>query len=258
MIALTDEAQARLDFYLGQVRLSLRGHRSVEPAEVERDIAEHIEGELSGVGRPVPAAELDKVLRQLGSPEQWVPAEDLVWWRKSLLRLRVGPEDWRLAYLSLGLLVLGFFVPPFLALAIPAAFLLARAAVALAGERGEALGAQRWLLYPALLLVYAPAAVALLGWPVPALFAFSAWWSGRPLPEAFPDLRAWIPEVGWAALATGVWLLLLSLVSARLPRLLDTLFAPFAASPSRWRTRSLLILGLVLLLGGAVLPLVIP
>jgi hypothetical protein len=43
MIQLDALAQEHLDGYLGQVRAYLRGCRSVDPAEVDRDVREHIE-----------------------------------------------------------------------------------------------------------------------------------------------------------------------------------------------------------------------
>ena len=61
MSTLTREAQERLDRYLGDVRSSLRGCRSVDPKEVEADVTEHINGELEGLTEPVPLADLEAV-----------------------------------------------------------------------------------------------------------------------------------------------------------------------------------------------------
>ena len=92
MIQCELQAQARLDDYLQAVRTSLRRCRSLDPAEVERDVRARIESELVDAPRPVPLDFLQPVLDRLGSPTQWVPdAERPRWWR-ALSRLQGGPE----------------------------------------------------------------------------------------------------------------------------------------------------------------------
>ena len=105
MTSLHPEAQHLLDRYLLQVRTALAGCRSIEPSEVERDILDHVEAEFPGRAGPVSRDELEPILQRLGSPDEWVPAEQAPWWRRAAHRLRYGPEDWRLAYLAFGLLL---------------------------------------------------------------------------------------------------------------------------------------------------------
>ena len=78
----------------------------MDASEVEQNITEHIENELGESSGPVSCDALNAVLGRLGSPQQWVPEEELPWWRKGIRTLSPGPEDWRLAYISLGLLVM--------------------------------------------------------------------------------------------------------------------------------------------------------
>ena len=68
MIEFDTEARRLLDKYLGRVRSALRGCRSIDPADVERDIMDHIENELAEASQPVVARALDPVLVKLGSP----------------------------------------------------------------------------------------------------------------------------------------------------------------------------------------------
>ena len=110
MITLSEGAKRSLESYLRQARAYLRGSKSVDADEVEQNVTEHIETELEGVPEPVSRDDLNVVLKKLGSPQQWVPAEEFPWWRLIILRLRSGPEDWRLAYMSLGFLVVGLSV----------------------------------------------------------------------------------------------------------------------------------------------------
>lgn len=110
MISFSQNAQDRLNRYLQQVQTSLVVCKSVDPDEVERDITEHIERELEGASEPVCLDELEAVLKKLGRPDQWVPDEALPWWRKAVLRLRKGPEDWRLAYIAFALLLFGLLL----------------------------------------------------------------------------------------------------------------------------------------------------
>ena len=70
-----------------------------------------------------------------------------------------GPEDWRLPYLAFGLTLLA---PLTFGITLIAAYFLARATVELAAEKGQALGARRWLVYPAILAVSLPLLLGLL------------------------------------------------------------------------------------------------
>ena len=48
MATLTHDAQSHLARYLRQMRAALRGHPSVDPDDVERDVLGHIDAELAG------------------------------------------------------------------------------------------------------------------------------------------------------------------------------------------------------------------
>ena len=126
MIELTPSAQNRLDDYLNEMRRVLTGSPSVDLADVERDIRDHIDAALAGQAAPVEALVLDNVLQSLGKPSQWLPEAETAWYRRSpstwpaaskqLLRvgqrLAGGPERYRLAYLSLLVLGLGWYLMP--------------------------------------------------------------------------------------------------------------------------------------------------
>ena len=185
----TAEATARLESYLLRVRLALRGVPGVSADEVEADIRDHVATALHAVAAPVPLDRLEPVLEALGPPSGWRPAGAAAGgfdWRAALAALRRrlsgvggvlyrGPEDWRLAYLCLAFTALA--VPTF-GFGLLIAYLLGRAAAALSHERGEALGARRWLVYPALVAVNLPALVATLFWPlviVPIVLETAVW-----------------------------------------------------------------------------------
>ena len=182
-IEMTASAEARLDEYLAQVRDVLHGHPDVSPDEVAADVCEHIDTEFAALKRPVTLGELEAVLTRLGPPGQWAgassqsppPAVRVNW--KQLFRdvrqraqgvlntLWKGPEDWRLPYLTFALTLLA---PLTMGLSLIAAYFLARATVELAKEKGEPLGARRWLVYPAILAVGLPLLLALLFAPAMA------------------------------------------------------------------------------------------
>ena len=143
MITLSEGAKRSLEDYLREARAYLRSSKSVDADEVEQNVTEHIETELEGVPEPVSCDDLDVVLKKLGSPQQWVPTEELAWWRLIILRLRNGPEDWRLAYLSFGLLVFGCILPWTFPLLATASFIVSRAALSELGDPKE-LMAQKW------------------------------------------------------------------------------------------------------------------
>ena len=179
MTIMTDSAEARLNDYLAQVRLALDAHPDVSPDEVAADICEHIDNEFAGRSRPVTLEELGPVLARLGPPSQWAgsgvgaPSGSAFDWKETLRGIRrtalgilqtlwKGPEDWRLPYLVFGLTLLA---PLTIGISLIAAYFLARATVELAAEKGQPLGARRWLVYPAILAVSLPLLLGLMFGP---------------------------------------------------------------------------------------------
>jgi hypothetical protein len=226
-LTLTQVAQSDLDRYLRRVRAALRAHPSIDVEEVERDIRSHIEAALSESPAPVSEARLRAVLDRLGSPSQWVPTDELPVWRKMLVRLRSGPEDWRLAYLTFALFVTGPLAgsigPLFFFASIP----MARASLALLEEEREPVGARRWLVYPPLIVIYVPVIIVSFV-ALPGLVATVA------DPSLRPDARAWFPEPLWLSLpsvvafAAGIWWAILGVLLARFPRAVQLSLWPFA------------------------------
>jgi hypothetical protein len=200
----------------------------VDADDVERDIRGHIDAELAASPAPVTEVRLRAVLNQLGSPSQWVPAEDLPIWRTALIRLRSGPEDWRLAYATFVLFVAG----PLVAGAIGgmlflASILLSRAALELLAEEDEPVGARRWLLYPPLLVIYFGLLAIILLAP-PAVTATL----GDPTIRA--EAIGWLPDPFWVTLpllvggVAGAWWLVLGLALTRWHGAVPATFRPFA------------------------------
>jgi hypothetical protein len=262
MIELTDDARKHLDDYLRKTRSYLQGCKSVDASDIEQNIKEHIESELADKPAPVSCAELDEVLERLGSPRQWVAEEELSPWRKFILRLRTGPEDWRLAYISFALFILSFlfaswpdnffwlflFSPVVIlgdglqGFLLLGSFIAARAAVSTAAG-GKELGAQRWLLYPALIVIYLPIVVVSLGWPAGILGTNGTDISIRHQgPELIDHLRFAL---------TGVWLAVLGVITCFWPKLVIAIFRPFANRFNRKTAISLIILGLFVILMAA-------
>lgn len=249
MVELSQNARKSLNDYLRQVRTYLRWSKSLDRDEVEQNIAEHIERELEGAPEPVSSSTLDGVLTRLGSPRQWVPPEAMHWWGKLILRLRTDSEDWRLAYVSFAFLLVGFIlmflVSPLQVVFFAASFITARAALAAGGD--EDLGAQKWLLYPALLIVSAVIALALLAGP-----ALLAGIIGAELSELH-----WIrrdSNMGTAALAfssaalvTSLWWMVLGLVFCKWPGLVRHPLRPFADGFNRRRALAIFGAGLLVL-----------
>ena len=188
-LGLSPEAAARFDGYLSHVRAALAGTGDVSPDEIEADIREHVENELHAAPRPVSLPALDAVLTKLGPPSQWGTTNDPTLFNRArhLLRERLrdaragamerakrvrftlwnGPEDWRLPYLSFGVFALGALTMIVFPIALVVSYILARAGLAVAQEKGIALGAGRkWLLYPPVVLVSLVLLIALVVWPV--------------------------------------------------------------------------------------------
>lgn len=229
MIALSDSARRSLDHYLRQARAYLRGSRSVDAEEVEQNITEHIENALAGTDEPVSRDKLDAVLRELGDPHQWVPEEELPWWRQFVLRLRSGPEDWRLAYISFALFVAALTVAPttpvFVALLF-AGFLASRAAISYTADPAQ-LRAQKWLLYPSLITVYGFVLGVLLTWPVVLAVAIGEEYEGQ-VSQLDSEFDYWFSAFSAGFAAMGAWWAILALVTLIFGTKAAPLLRPFA------------------------------
>ncbi|MEZ6067167.1 MAG: hypothetical protein R3B90_16030 [Planctomycetaceae bacterium] len=187
MVELTASARAHLDEYLAELRRVLSECPTLDAAEVERDVDEHIQTALAHRASPIDATSLDGVLRELDAPADWVQDQRVPWFKRPprdlfndarataqsfTRKLAAGPESYRLPYIALLTLLLGCLPPLFVRdgilftfAAIAASFVLARAALSLHESRQPS-HSQLWLIAPSLLLVYAPLVVALLGWPL--------------------------------------------------------------------------------------------
>jgi hypothetical protein len=252
MVALSPDAKGHLDQYLKQIRMALSGRESIDADEVERDVLSHIDAELSGDSEPVPAHRLLAVLDRLGEPNEWVPGEEAAW-RRPFTALSSQPNDWRLAFVSFGSLVLTVILmtgrvmlwPLPLAL-VPLAFVTARINIALLDERGEPLGLRQWLLFPPLLVVYVPVFLALIGGPALPLASFlNDDPAARNRLSAFADVSPWIAVPGAVALALGCWWTLLGLVGTQLTSSVRAFFRPFANRYDRRHATRLALTGVV-------------
>lgn len=267
---MTPEAAARFAEYLAHSRDALDGCAELSPDDVEDDIRAHIAAEFPAGSGWIRLDQLEAVLARLGTPEQWVSDTGRSSWRRSVdwvrsgpravrrgvkdaaARLRHGPDDWRLAYLTFGLFVLGVIIFPLAVVFVPVSYILARAAVGLARERTAPLGPQRWLVYPPLVVVSLPLLVGLLVWPfAPGVgIGHDVWrsyrgdiqeWLGLPR-----DLCEFLVFSYFIAGTTSLWATIIGVVFWSFPRLPAVLFAPFFADGGRRFGR------LLALLGGAV------
>jgi hypothetical protein len=234
MGTLSPEAQNHLERYVAQIKTALRGHPSVDPAEVERDVLGHIETELAGQATPVDAGQLLDVLDRLGSPEEWLPGESHEAVQRPAAPLSRA-EEWRLPYLTVAIFLAGpaLFLPmilwPLPPLLFLLSFLCARVTLARSAEQNEWLGARRWLVYPALLVWYGMFLIALVGGP--ALFT-AVFMSDDPMLPS--RLNEWFGEPAWTGALylfcalLGMWWILLGLVLRTFPRGVHAAFRPFA------------------------------
>lgn len=255
-LTMTPEARQRLDQYLERARFSLRG-TSVEADEVERDVRDHIEEALQGRTDPILAPELDEVLGRLGSPDQWVPEDEIPFWRRWLNHFVTGSEDWRLAYICFALTLLGLVTIPFGGFVLfIGAYLLGRAAVSLSSERGDDLGARKWLIYPPLVFISLTIVLALLIGPIPGFAApyFDSIGDPDGLAAMFgSDSGATAVSVGIAltTAVAGLWWLILSVLATLMIEPLRKVLVPIANGLKKRHLIWLAVTGVILLGIGA-------
>jgi hypothetical protein len=256
MIEMTPAARDRFDNYLQRMRSELRGTQSVTADEVEQSVREHIEIALADAPSPVGATEVIGVLDRLGPPERWLADEDQPIWRKVLDRLVGGPDGWRLAYIAFGLFLLSVFFFPVggFFLIIPA-MLISRAYVDLARDRGESLGARRWLVYPSIAVVLAFAVGLLI--IAPPMGVMAALGSDNRFAEIFD-----VPEntagrirfvLGMGGVVFGSWWIIAAAFCAAFLRAIRFTFAPLLDGLGRKQFAVLAVIGALVAAGGATL-----
>jgi len=163
---LSAAARDLLERYVRELRFLLQACPAVDPAEVEAEVRSHIDQELADAPTPVSSERLDAILARLGSPTQFVPIDELPWWRRTLIRLRMGPSSDRWALGVFIMWAIGLLLVPVFGvglLLIFASFLLARGVLAMSEEVGSQLAWRRWLVYPSLLSFYVPVLTVIIG-----------------------------------------------------------------------------------------------
>jgi hypothetical protein len=250
ILKLSLNAQKSLDDYINQVKAYLKGVKSVDAEEIVQNINEHIENELTGAAEPVGPETLDEVLKKLGSPQQWVPEEELSWWKKFVLRIRTGPEDWRLAYLSFGLFVIGFLFPPAFLLLVPASYLVSRAAMSLSNYDIK-VKAQKWLIYPSLIVVNFFIFLILLLWPliISINIGYGLEHSVRQSFYQFhDDLHYWIMACSFIISSLGLWWVIFTVILMRKKSILKVICWPFTDKITKKLFLILWLVGLLMMI----------
>ena len=246
VLKLSLNAQKSFDDYLNQVKVYLKGAKSVDAEEIQQQISEHIENELIGSAEPVSSDTLDEVLKKLGSPQQWVPEEELSWWKKFALRVRTGPEDWRLAYISFGLLLLGFLLPPAFILLVPASYLVSRAALSFSNYDLQ-VKAQKWLIYPSMIIVTLFLAGVLLLLPPSFLIPIAGELESSMMEthNIESNDHYLLLAVSLIGMLTCLWWIFESIICLIFPSLPKRLFYPLAGWYKRKHALVLMVLAIV-------------
>lgn len=256
MIEMTPAARERVDNYLQRMRSELRGTRGGVADEIEQSVREHIEIALTSAQTPVGATEVISVLDRLGAPERWLADEERPMWRRLLDKVRNAPDDWRLAYLAFGLFVasFAFFSIGGVVLLIPAMF-VSRAYVELARDRGETLGARRWLVYPGIAVVLAIATgMLIVGPPLPVL-GFGLTNDRYEMVFDVPQTQAGEARFlfGMGGVLYGTWWIVAAAFCAAFLRPIRFVFAPLLDGVVRKHFAVLALIGAVVAAVGATL-----
>ena len=253
---LSDAARQVLERYVRELRFLLQACPTIDPAEVEAEVRSHIDQELADAPTPVSSERLDAILMRLGSPTQWVPIDELPWWRRVLIRLRMGPSSDRWALGVFFMWVLGLLLVPvygFGLLLIFASFLFARAVLAMSEESGAQLAWRRWLVYPSLLSLYVPAITFSLGWAALAAgIPFVV--TGQRVAKHYEYARIEHPitVLSSGAVGVGVWWIILGIILFLFPRLPHVIFRPFFVRASRKVGVALMCVGAMVALIGLI------
>lgn len=256
MIDMTPAARERVDNYLQRLRNELRGARSVVADEVEQGVREHIDVALASIEGPIGATEVIGVLDRLGAPERWLADEDRPLWRRALDRLRATPEDWRLAYLAFGMFLASIiFLPVGGFLLLVPSMLVSRAYVELAREKGESLGARRWLVYPSIGVVLAMSVALLVIGPALPVMVWGV--QEHAFEQLFDIPRSMAGQLrflfGIGGVLFGAWWAIAGALCAVFLRPIRFVFAPLLDTLQRRHFGVLALIGAVVIAAGATL-----
>lgn len=257
---LTHDAQTRLDAYLANLRATLARCKTVDAVEIERDILDHIEAETQDTPHQISVSHLNTVLDKLGKPEQWLPPGEVSWWDKIINRFRTGPEDWRLAYMSVVCFTLGFIFPPLWI----AGYIISRSLLARNNDSPFQTQPQKWLYYPCLIIIQTIVTFIALFWIlVPAIAIVDEFYR-----DIIPYLSHYMQSCEHVAeslglrtydvldtalivftvtASLGAWWLLLSISLAIRPKCVRAFYHPFAQNFSSLKAFRLTILSLLFL-----------
>jgi hypothetical protein len=259
VIELSEKARKSLNEYLNQVKRSLKGVKYIDADEIVQNVNEHIENELGETKEPVNSEKLGAVLEKLGSPLQWVPEEEISWWRKFIIRIHSGPEDWRLAYLAFGLFVAGLLFHTSFSnfiILMATSFIVSRASLAAVNNSDELRG-QKWFIYPSLITVYLVILSFILAWPLIPIFnlfvpkyiaLLEATYSGIEGRD-FVEVTSFIVGSILSAVSIGIiWIGYgLILLSKEHQNRIRKIFKPFANQFNRKWSMAIIFLGIGLL-----------
>ncbi|MGB2809655.1 MAG: hypothetical protein WBC22_18075, partial [Sedimentisphaerales bacterium] len=149
-------------------------------------------------------------------------------------------------------LILGFVILPSFIVLIPASFIVARAALSEAADSSE-LKAQKWLIYPSLIIVYVSVLPGLLLWPLGLLFPLAKF--EHIIRESYVrfrdfgnDLHYWRMATSFIIAGLGLWWIILGGLLLKWWRFLQMLFKPFTGWFSRKWALILLLIGLALMI----------
>lgn len=263
MIDLTPSARQRFDDYFRRLRHSLRRASPAEAEDVEQSVREHIEVALADAPAPVGGEQLAEVLDRLGAPDGWLPADERTFVERSVQqvkeRLRSGPDEWRLAYLTFGLFLAALLLLPvgigfFLMIA---SFLASRAYSDFMESKQEAAGARRWLVYPPIAFFLAIATALFVVGPAGPVVGWGI--DNDGFLRLLEDSRLQAPYyeaqfvAGAAAATLGTWWVLASLLGMVFLPVIRFIFKPLLSRVRRTHFLGLTIVGLVALTAGFIL-----
>lgn len=242
MLDLQIEDQTVLPRYFDQIR-RCAVFCKLDDDEIIQEIEDHIKQEISNHSKPITQKDIEGIIKNLGEPRKWVDANELPWWRKMCWMLWRGPNDWRLAYLSICLLFFGTAIAgPF---GIIASFFFSRVVLELEGTPD--IPRKRWLIYPSLIIVYfAVCVIGLMATAYPLGYCIKYLIDGL-----FPhvDHASFLNAFSAFFLIVGFfWFVLNSLVS-KYPKIVRKIFKPFADT---WTPKKRLVWGFLSLLFGII------
>lgn len=228
-ITMNRQAELRWSTYLEEIRLALQPLPQQEIEDIVEELESHLCSDVDTQGSRLSEQDIAALIARLGSPRHMAEAYGI----QAPSEQPIAALDLALLFASLLLLLVSLLIPGVGPLLLIAGAVLARTAM----QKSTVMSSPyRYLGYPVLVVAYMVLAVICLLWPLMPVLPVAA--TGGLLSTLYPESATsmakdsgqyWNTVWSVAAIVTGLWWLLSSVLISSRDNFLQSLLQPFTS-----------------------------